>query len=231
KAQLSACCYKGEIGRRSRAADEEACGRQHLEGGSEYGVAHPIMRPRDFCTQRQKGARAERNGAVEASAEFTASVGRGAARKGKAQASAGHVCLNERGYLEGLRLHGRIGGDGENRPAKMITGLGSSAIAGRIEVRRKFEPEPRTARSHPVLRIAERGGEISGAEIGDAVPACLDHVAVPAPEPLRDAPVGAAAAERKTHYSVGRIADNRDPQHLHRCWRKGHGSRSHWGHR
>ena len=45
------------------AADEEACSRQHLEGGSEYGIAHPIMRPRDFCTQRQKGARAERNGA------------------------------------------------------------------------------------------------------------------------------------------------------------------------
>jgi len=50
------------------------------------------MRPRDFCTQRQKGGRAERNGAVEASAQFTASVGRGAARKGEAQAGAGHVC-------------------------------------------------------------------------------------------------------------------------------------------
>src|SRR6516164_6411897 len=163
------------------------------------------MRPRDFCTQCQKGGRAERNGAVEASAEFTASIGRGAARKGEAQASGGHVCrLSERRYLEGLRLQGRIGGDGENRPAKMITGLGSSAIAVRIEVRRKFGPEPRTVRSHPVLRIAERAGEISGAEIGDSVHACLEHVAVPAPEPLRDAPVGAAAAECKTNYSVGR---------------------------
>src|SRR5206468_1179551 len=127
-----------------------------------------------------KGARAERNGAVEASAEFTASVGRGAARKGQAQAIAGHVCLNERGYLEGLRLHGRIRGDGENRPAKMITGLGSSAIAVRIEVRRKFKPEHLTVRPHPVLRKAERGGEISGVEIGDAVHAYLEHVAVPA---------------------------------------------------
>src|SRR5262249_43908821 len=100
---------------------------------------------------------------------------------------------------------GRIGGDGENRPAKMVTGLGSSAIAVRIEVRRKgFEPGHVTTRPHPVLRIAERGGEISWAEIGDAVHACLEHVAVPAPEPLRDAPVGAAAAERKTHYGVGR---------------------------
>ena len=126
-------------------------------------------------------------------------VGRGAARKGEAQAIAGHVCLNKRGYVEGLHLHGRIGGDGENRPAKMITGLGSSAIAVRIEVRRKFEPEHLTVRPHPVLRIAERGGEISGAEIGDAVQAYLEHVAVPAPQPLRDAPVGAAAAERKTH--------------------------------
>jgi hypothetical protein len=26
-------------------------------------------------------------------------------------------------------------------------------------------------------------------------------------------------------------ADNRDPRHLHRCWRKGHGSRSQWDHR
>ncbi len=87
----------------------------------------------------------------------------------------------------------------------MITGLGSSAIAVRIEVRRKgFQPEHFTVRPHPVLRIAERGGEISWAEIGDAVHAYLEHVAVPAPEPLRDAPVGAAAAERKTHYSVGR---------------------------
>src|SRR5262245_35906190 len=100
------------------------------------------MRPRDFCTQRQKGARTERNGALEASAEFTASVGRGAARKGKAQASAGHVRLNERGYLEGLRLHGRIGGDGENRPAKMITGLGSSAIAVRHGRRQAVKTRP-----------------------------------------------------------------------------------------
>src|SRR5262249_47617889 len=162
------------------------------------------MRPRDFCTQRQKSARAERNGALEASAEFTARVGRGAARKGEAQTSAGHVCLNERGYLEGLRLHGHIGGDGENRPAKMITGLGSSAIAVRIEVRRKGFSEHVTVRPHPVLRIAERSGEISGAVIGDAVYACLEYVAVPAPESLRDAPVGAAAAERKSHYGVGR---------------------------
>src|SRR5262249_54412471 len=163
------------------------------------------MRPRDFCTQRQKSVRAERNGALEASAEFTASVGRGAARKGETQASADHVCLSERGYVEGLRLHGRIGGDSENRPVKMITGLSSSAIAVRIEVRRKsFEPGHVTVRPHPVLRIAERGGEISGAEIGDAVHACLEHVAVPAPESLRDAPVGAAAAERKTHYGIGR---------------------------
>src|SRR5215468_12058947 len=163
------------------------------------------MRPRDFCTQRQNGARAERNGALEASAEFTASVGRGAAGKGEAQASAGHVCLIERRYLEGLRLHGRIGGDDEISPAKMITDLGSSAIAVRIEVRRKgFEPGHVTVRPHPVLRIAERCSEISGAEIGDAVHARLEHVAVPAPESLRDAPVGAAAAERKTHYGVGR---------------------------
>src|SRR5262249_59435973 len=127
------------------------------------------MRPRDFCTQRQKGGRAERNAAFEASAEFTASVGRGAARKGEAQASAGHVCLIERRYLEGLRLHGRIGGDGESSPAKMITGLGSSAIAVRIEVRRKgFEPGHVTARPPPVLRLAERGGGVSGAANGES---------------------------------------------------------------
>jgi hypothetical protein len=71
----------------------------------------------------------------------------------------------------GLAMAALIGfgqmGDGENRPVKMITGLGSSAIAVLIEVRRKFEPEHLTVRPHPVLRIAERGGEISGAEIGE----------------------------------------------------------------
>jgi CHRD domain len=96
-------------------------------------------------------------------------------------------------------VYGRTGfGAGGMEPPELASGPYGGPVYKERVARRALAPfEQRWT-------LAERGGEISRAEIGDAVHACLEHVAVPAPEPLRDAPVGAAAAERKTHYSVGR---------------------------
>ena len=63
-----------------------------------------------------------------------------------------------------------------------------------------------TVGRHPVLRIGEGGGEIGRTRAHGAVDAGLEGVAFAAPQPLREAPIGAAAGERKARRRVRRQA-------------------------
>ena len=59
---------------------------------------------------------------------------------------------------------------------------------------------------HPVLGIGEGGGEIGRTRAHGAVDAGLEGVALAAAQPLREAPVGAAAGEREACHRVRRQA-------------------------
>ena len=57
---------------------------------------------------------------------------------------------------------------------------------------------------HPVIGVGEGRGEISRARSRRAVDAGLEGIALAAAEPLRQAPIGAAAGEREAHHRVAR---------------------------
>src|SRR3954470_10503126 len=85
-------CERGVLCRRG-AVDDEARARQRLEYGAEGGIAHPVVRPGEPGTQRQRRGGVECQQTIEAGAKLAARVGRGAAVEAECKAAAVDIGL------------------------------------------------------------------------------------------------------------------------------------------
>ena len=127
-----------------------------------------------------------------------------AAGKAQPEAAAVDIGLVVIGRAEALRLDGRIGRDPAEHPSKAIAAFEASADALRIELRGEVIPsEGEPVRGHPVVGEGEGRREIGRAGAGGAIHAGLEGIALAATQPLRQAPIGAAAGEGKAHHRIG----------------------------
>ena len=91
--------------------------------------------------------------------------------------------------------------------SEAIAAFEPPAVALRIEVRGQVVAgEGETVGRHPVIGEGEGRREIGRAGMGRAVHAGLEGIALAATQPLRQAPIGAAAGKRKAHHGIGRQA-------------------------
>ena len=123
--------------------------------------------------------------------------------------------------MEALRLDRRVGRDPAEHPSEAIAAFEPPADALRIELRGEVVAgKGETVGRHPVVGEGEGRGEIGRAGLGRAVDAGLEGIALAAAQPLRQAPIGAAAGEGEAHHRIGREAIVEAAGHAHRA--RGH---------
>ena len=101
--------------------------------------------------------------------------------------------------MEALRLDRGVGRDPAVGRPEAIAAFEPPAVALRVEVGGQVVAEGEAVGGHPVVGEGEGRGEISRAGFRGAVEAGLEGIALAAAQPLRQAPVGAAAGEREAH--------------------------------
>src|SRR3984893_2696304 len=117
---------------------------------------------------------------------------------GEPEAAAGNVGLAICRRVKVLRLHGGVRRNGRYWVRNAIAGLGTAPEALGVELGlQTVAGKGDAVCRHPMLRIGERAGEIERPRIRFRIDARLKGIAAPAAEPLRKAPSGPAARERK----------------------------------
>ena len=106
--------------------------------------------------------------------------------------------------MEALPLDRGIGRDAAVDGGEAIAALDPPAVALRVEVSGEVVADGEAVGRHPVIGEGEGRGEIGGTGAGGAVEAGLEGIALAAAQPLRQAPIGAAAGEGETRHRIGR---------------------------
>jgi hypothetical protein len=91
--------------------------------------------------------------------------------------------------VEVLRLDCGIGRDATPRHAEAVAAFKPPAVTLRIEVGAEMIEDGKAVGRHPVIGEGEGRGEIGGAGFRRAVDAGLERIALPAAQPLRQAPI------------------------------------------
>src|SRR6202043_525783 len=120
------------------------------------------------------------------------------------EAEASDIGLTVSRRMKVLRLHGGVGRNRAKDTWDAIARLGTLTDALGVEA--GLEPVASKCNpvgGHPVLGVGQRTGEIEWSRVGLGINASLEGIAAATAKPLREAPAGAAARERKADDRAG----------------------------
>src|SRR5262249_56625917 len=95
-------------------------------------------------------------------------------------------------------------GEATGAAAEVVAVYAGAAVALRVEVGGEVVADGEAVGRHPMIGERKRRGEVGRTPAGRAVDAGLEGIALAAAQPLRQAPIGAAAGQREAHHGVGR---------------------------